>query len=82
MTRFQKLLDRFLSRPKDFSYNELVRLLRGFGYIQQQGAGSRVVFTNEKIKHNIKLHKPHPGSILKMYQVDLIIRELRSNKLI
>ena len=82
MTRSEKLLSRFLSRPKDFTYNELIRLLSSFGYKEQQGSGSRIVFTNEGLKHNIKLHKPHPGNVLKRYQIDLIINELKSNELL
>lgn len=82
MTRFEKLLRRFLSKPKDFSYDELTRLLRSFGYVEQQGAGSRIVFSNERLQHGIKLHKPHPTKILKKYQIDLVIEELKSKKII
>jgi hypothetical protein len=82
MTKAEKLLNRFLSRPKDFTYNELLRLLNNIGYKEQQGSGSRIVFSNQKIKHHIKLHKPHPGNVLKLYQIDLIIQELRSNGLL
>lgn len=82
MTKAEKLLNRFLTRPKDFNYDELIRLLAGFGYKEQQRAGSRVVFSNERINHHIKLHKPHPGSILKRYQIDSIIQELKENGLI
>jgi len=78
MTKAEKLLNRFQSQPKDFTDNELLRLLSNLGYKEQQGSGSRVVFSNEKIKHNIKLHKPHPGNILKRYQIDLLIQELKS----
>jgi len=82
MTKAEKLLNRFLSRPKDFTYNELLRLLNSLGYKEQQGSGSRVVFKNDKIKHSIKLHKPHPGNILKRYQIELISQELKQNSLI
>jgi hypothetical protein len=82
MTKAEKLLNRFLSRPKDFKYNELLRLLSNLGYKEQQGSGSRIVFSNEEIKHNIKLHKPHPGNILKRYQIDLVIQALKSNGLL
>lgn len=82
MTKAEKLLNRFLSRPNDFTYTELLRLLSRLGYIEQEGSGSRVVFSNESINHNIKLHKPHPGNLLKRYQIDLIIQELKSNGLI
>jgi hypothetical protein len=79
---FEKLLKRFLSKPKDFTYDELKRILAGFGYAEQQGAGSRVVFKNERLQHKIKLHKPHPGNILKRYQLDLIIEELQKMQLL
>ena len=82
MTKQEKLLNKFISRPKELTYNELIRLLRGFGYQEIQGSGSRVVFYNEQIKHNIKLHKPHPGKVLKRYQIDLIIQELNSKNLL
>jgi len=82
MTKLEKLLNKFTSRPRDFTYNELIRLLRGLGYEEEQGSGSRVVFRNEEMKHNIKLHKPHPGNVLKRYQIDLIIRELKSKNLL
>ena len=82
MTKFGKLATRFQARPKDFTYNELTTILRGFGYKESQGSGSRVVFFNEKLKHSIKLHKPHPGNLLKKYQIDLVLNELKSNDLL
>jgi hypothetical protein len=82
MTRQEKLLNRFVSRPTDFTYNGLIRLLRGFGYEKLQGSGSRAVFRNKEIGHNIKMHKPHPGNVLKRYQIDLIIKELKSKGLL
>lgn len=77
MSSFEKLQTRFLSTPKDFSYDELKRLLSGFGYKEQQRSGSRTVFKNERLHHSIKLHKPHPGNILKRYQVNIILKELK-----
>lgn len=82
MSRFEKLLKKLLSRPKDFTYNELIKVLNGFGYVEQQGSGSRVVFFNGSLKHSIKLHKPHPGNILKRYQIDIVIDELKTKGLI
>ncbi len=32
MTRHEKLLSKFLSRPRDFKYDELIRLLKALGY--------------------------------------------------
>jgi predicted RNA binding protein YcfA (HicA-like mRNA interferase family) len=82
MTKAEKLLNRFLSRPKNFTYHELIRLLESQGYNEEQGSGSSVVFSNKRIKHYTKLHKPHPGNVLKRYQIDLIIQELNSKNLV
>ena len=80
MSKTEKLIQRLLSSPKDFTYNELKTLLVSFGYKEVQGAGSRVCFSHEN--HKIKLHKPHPGNILKAYQLNLIIEELTEKGLI
>lgn len=72
----EKLIARFKGKPKDFSYEELKRLLGFFGYSEKQASGSRVVFLNEQKGHKIKLHKPHPVNILKRYQIELIEQEL------
>jgi len=80
MGKSEKLLKRFLLKPKDFTYNELRRLLRSFSYEEAKtGAtsGSRVAFINHKTKHIIRLHKPHPKLELKRYQLDDIEEELR-----
>lgn len=82
MTKLEKLRSWFLSRPQDFTYNELLRLLKGFGYREQQGSGSRMIFYIESINHSIKLHKPHPGNTLKRYQMDLMTQELKQKGLL
>ncbi|MDR3132606.1 MAG: type II toxin-antitoxin system HicA family toxin [Prevotellaceae bacterium] len=71
MSKNDKLISRLISCPRDFTYNELKTLLKSFGYNEIQGSGSRVCFSNGR--HKIKLHKPHPGNILKRYQLDLIL---------
>jgi len=80
MSKSDKLLMRFLSCPKDFTYSELKRLLSSFGYKEIQGTGSRVCFAKEN--HKIKLHKPHPDNKLKRYQIDLVTKELTDEGLI
>ena len=85
MSKHEKLLKRFLSNPKDFTYNELKALLNGFGYSECTGgstSGSRVAFINNKTQHIIRLHKPHPRNILKRYQIELIEEELRNIEVI
>jgi len=80
MSKTEKLIARLLSQPKDFTYPELKTLLSFWGYEELQGSGSRVCFQSKK--HKIKLHKPHPGNILKQYQIGLIVDELKKEGLI
>jgi predicted RNA binding protein YcfA (HicA-like mRNA interferase family) len=82
MTKTEKLLIRFLSRPMNLTYHELIRLLESMGFKEEQRSGSRVVFSNNRIKHYTKLHNLHPGNVLKRYQIDLIIQELNSKNLV
>lgn len=85
MSVIDKLIRRLLSRPKDFKYEELVKILEHFGYEEvKKGktAGSRRAFIHQTTNHIIRLHKPHPGSILKMYIIDYFIEELENQGLI
>jgi hypothetical protein len=85
MSKEEKLIVRLSSRPKDFTYEELRRLLKYFGYEESNSgktSGSRVAFIHTDSKHIIRLHKPHPNNELKQYQIDLILEELSSRGLI
>ncbi|TGK12898.1 type II toxin-antitoxin system HicA family toxin [Leptospira fletcheri] len=85
MSKFEKSLRRLKSKPKDFTYGELRNILTGLGYTEvNQGktSGSRVGFINEETKHLIRLHKPHPGNILKAYQIELVLDELMKKGII
>lgn len=84
MSRSDKLISKFKSRPSDFKWNELIRLLSDFGYhLSNNGktGGSRRRFVHEKFGF-ITLHEPHPGKILKHYQVDYIISVLEKEGLL
>ena len=84
MTRRDKILRRFLSRPRDFTWNELVALLGAFGYTRIGGGktgGSRVRFVRESYPQII-LHRPHPTPVLKRYQLEQVEEVLRGEKLI
>ena len=85
MSKGEKLVKRLITKPNDFTYNELKSLLAHFGYVESQSgktSGSRVAFINEKDKHIIRLHKPHPGNELKKYQIEQLIEELKARSLI
>jgi hypothetical protein len=84
LSKKEKLVERLLSRPKDFTFEELITLLNRFGYrLEESGktSGSRVTFANSDGDY-IRLHKPHPRNILKQYQVDDVIDVLSERELL
>lgn len=71
MSKQDKLIARFSSLPKDFTWNELKALLSYLGFEEVatgKTSGSRVRFY-QKDYPPILLHKPHPGKIMKAYQI-------------
>lgn len=84
MSKADKLLERLLSHPKDFTFDELVTLLGHFGYTEVRSGktgGSRVAFIKDDNDY-IRLHKPHPRKILKPYQVNNLIQDLEERGLL
>lgn len=85
MSKNEKLVLKLLSKPKDFTYSELVKLLKYFGYEEVprgKTAGSRRAFVHFATQNIIRLHKPHPGTILKGYQVEYVIESLKKEGLL
>ncbi len=81
MSKFDKLKERILKEPKDFTYDELKTLLAGMGYVESnkgKTSGSRVAFINLESKHILRIHKPHPKNIIKQYALRFIVEELKS----
>lgn len=77
----EKLIERFRQQPKDFTWDELVRLFSSFGFeIDNKGktSGSRVIFYKGSI--TFAAHKPHPGSIIKRYVMKSVMEFLIKNK--
>lgn len=73
-----KLIDRFTSQPSDFTFDELEKLLKHFGYEKSnkgKTSGSRVVYKNAD-KRPIMIHKPHPGNIIKLYAMKQVLNDL------
>ncbi len=85
MSKSEKLLQRFLSKPKDFTFEELRKLLESFGYEEAKTgktSGSRVAFINYRTKNIIRLHRPHPNPELKPYQLNDVQEALRKAEVI
>ena len=74
-----KLRERFLKMPSDFTFDEMQRLLEGYGYEKGnkgRTSGSRIIFKNGA-KRPIMLHKPHPGNIVKEYAIKQVLEDLK-----
>ena len=79
MSKLEKDIERLKSKPKDFTYDEAKKILNNFGFIENnkgKTSGLRVEFKNNSNK-KIILHKPHPSNILKPYQINNIIKQLK-----
>ena len=80
MSRKQKLIDRLHLLPKDFTYNEARTLLGLYGFTEDtkgRTSGSRVMFANNTLDINFRLHKPHPSNILKGYQIKELLELIK-----
>lgn len=67
MSKIEKLIERFKTVPKNFTWDKLVKVMSHYGYqeLSKKGktGGSRQKFVNKQ-KDIINLHKPHPGNIV------------------
>ncbi|MCE8882430.1 type II toxin-antitoxin system HicA family toxin [Phocaeicola vulgatus] len=74
----EKLIERFKNQPKDFTFDEMEKLLFIFGYVKSdkgKTSGSRVIYKNGN-KRPIMLHRPHPGNIIKSYAMKQVLNDL------
>ena len=80
----EKLRERFKKMPSDFTFDEMQRLLEGYGYEKSnkgKTSGSRIIYKNGD-KRPIMLHKPHPGNIVKEYAMKQVLDDLKEAGLI
>ena len=83
MSTKDKLIERFKRQPKDFTWNELVRLFGILGFSEDnkgKTSGSRTVFVKES--DEIEIHKPHPSKIIKGYVMKNVLNFLKNKDLI
>lgn len=79
----EKLIERFKSQPKDFSWDEFLRLFSILGFeLSNKGktSGSRVIFI--KGDYSYIAHKPHPARYIKGYVMKQTLEFLTKNGLI
>jgi len=77
MSTKDKLIERFKKQPKDFTWDELVRLFGIFGFtVDNQGKTSRSRTVFVKDNDEIEVHKPHPAKIIKGYVMKNVLNFL------
>ena len=79
MSKIDKLIKKFKSNPKDFTWEELKKVLAHYGFseIKRKGktGGSRRKFVDDN-QTVISLHEPHPDKIIKSYLIKQIREQL------
>ncbi|MEI7982887.1 MAG: type II toxin-antitoxin system HicA family toxin [Bacteroidota bacterium] len=77
--------EKLLRLPKNFIYDEMDTLLRGYGYVEQErrrSTWSAVIFYNVELNDKIMFHKPHPQKELKRYILEMILEKLKINEML
>jgi len=76
LSRVDKLYDKLMSKPTDFTYDEAKKLLSAYNfkeYNKGKTSGSRVIFIRETDSKTFYLHKPHPKNVLPSYVIDRLV---------
>lgn len=84
MGKKEKLIARLKTEPTDFTFDEVETLMSCLGYVKDnkgKTSGSRVKFVCPSHK-SFLMHRPHPSSIMRPYQVKDLLTELEKEGLI
>ncbi len=85
MSTKEKLIERFLALPSDFTFDELKTVMGYFGFeMITKGitSGSRIGFRKGTVL--IKMHKPHPDRIVgrkTLKQIKDFVNDIQNGKL-
>lgn len=81
MNKKDKVIKRFLSKPKDLTWSEYVKFFEIHGFTLHNGDGSKRRFINEN-NQIFTIHEPHPSNIMKPYTIKEAIKWLGENGLL
>jgi hypothetical protein len=84
MGQKEKLIARLRTRPRDFTLEEMERLLGYLGFERDnkgKTSGSRVRFVHQS-GAKLMIHLPHLGNQLRVYQVKALLEMLEKEGLI
>lgn len=77
MSKLQTAIARLLGKPVDYTWEELLSLMRALGYELRTSGGSGRKLFDPETGALFFLHEPHPSKILKAYQIRAFIQFLR-----
>lgn len=77
MSKKDKLIEKLLSRPANFTWNEAVTLMKQCDFEMVKNSGSKRVFRHSS-GLKIFLHEPHPQNTLLDYAMKELIEGLKS----
>jgi hypothetical protein len=82
MSTKDKLLKRFKTLPKDFTFDEMIRIFAAFGFeTDNKGgtSGSRLALVNRERGLSYHMHRPHPAGVIKMYVIRQVMEFMIEN---
>lgn len=79
MSKTEKQLERLLSLPKDFTWQELVAVMTKHNFEVKTADGSRRKFKHQFTGKSFYIHAPHPSNIMKPYTLKEAINALRQS---
>lgn len=77
MSKSEKQLQRLLTIPKNFSWDELVAVMEHFNFEMRKTSGSGRKFVHKTKGTNFAIHAPHPSNIMKAYALRGAINALK-----
>lgn len=80
MSKKTKLLLRLQERPKTFTWDEAVTLMKAcnFDLMKAPGGGSARRFIHKTTRVKVRLHEPHPQNTLLPYMLEALEEGLRN----
>ena len=84
MSKADKLLEKLRSKPAptDFKWDDLVTLMKRFGFKEDCKGGSHYSFFHKETDYSVIIARSHPGGILKKYQIEAALEALEKIRVI
>lgn len=77
MSKFDKKIQRFLRKPKDYTEQEFISFIKGFGFRETKNKGGRVRYEDSN-GNDITYHPPHDTGYFKTVYISKFIEDLKS----